>query len=78
MSRVMMICADLDNDALKKGTRLIWLATGVEDRLMPNTRATVDLLRTHRFSPAFRETPGGHTWLNWRDYLVEFVPQLFR
>jgi len=24
-----------------------------------------------------KETPGGHTWLVWRAYLIEFVPQLF-
>jgi enterochelin esterase-like enzyme len=29
------------------------------------------------FDPVFKETPGGHTWLVWRDYLIEFVPLLF-
>jgi len=24
-----------------------------------------------------KESPGGHTWLNWRSYLIEFAPQLF-
>ena len=23
------------------------------------------------------DTPGGHTWKNWRDYLVAFVQLLF-
>jgi enterochelin esterase family protein len=73
-----MHAANLGNAALKKGTKLIWLATGVDDRLMPNTRTTVDLLRKHGFEPIFKETPGGHTWLVWREYLVEFTPQLFR
>ena len=73
-----MHAADLGNAALKKGTQLLWLATGVDDRLMPNTRTTVDVLRTHGFEPIFKETPGGHTWLVWRDYLAEFTPQLFR
>jgi enterochelin esterase family protein len=70
--------ADLHNPKLKKGTLLIWLATGVDDRLMPNTKATVELLKKHGFSPEFKETAGGHTWLNWRDYLIEFAPRLFR
>ena len=26
----------------------------------------------------FKESPGGHTWLNWRDYLIEFTPLLFQ
>jgi enterochelin esterase family protein len=25
-----------------------------------------------------RETPGGHTWENWRLYLSEVAPRLFR
>jgi enterochelin esterase-like enzyme len=69
---------DLDNAKLKKGTRLVWLATGVDDRLMPNTKTTVDLLRKHGFAPEFKESGGGHTWLNWRDYLIEFTPRLFK
>jgi hypothetical protein len=24
-----------------------------------------------------RETAGGHTWSNWREYLHEFAPLLF-
>ena len=69
---------DLDNAKLKKGTRLVWLATGGEDRLMPNTKATVDQLKKHGFAPEFKESAGGHTWLNWRDYLIEFAPRLFK
>ena len=70
--------ADLDNTALKKGTRLVWLATGVDDGLMPRTRTTVEILKKHGFQPEFKESPGAHTWLVWRDYLREFAPRLFR
>ena len=69
--------AALDNAATKKGLKLLWFATGVEDGLMPNTKSTVELLKRHGFSPVFKESPGGHTWLNWRAYLIEFAPQLF-
>ncbi len=70
--------ANLDNAALKKGTKLLWLSTGVNDGLMPNTLSTVEILKKHGFSPIFKESPGGHTWINWRNYLVEFAPLLFR
>jgi enterochelin esterase family protein len=70
--------ADLDNARLKKGTRLVWLATGADDRLMPNTKSTVELLKKHGFAPEFKESAGGHTWLNWRDYLIAFAPRLFK
>ena len=73
-----MHAAKLDDAAVKKGLRLLWFATGKDDRLMPATQATVDLFTKHRFAPVFKESPGGHTWINWRDYLVEFVPQLFQ
>jgi enterochelin esterase family protein len=68
----------LDNAALKKGVKVLWFATGKEDGLIPTTQATVDLLKKHGFSPVFKESPGGHTWINWRNYLNEFVPQLFQ
>jgi enterochelin esterase family protein len=45
---------------------------------MPRTRDTVELFKKHDFKPVFNETAGGHTWINWRAYLGEFVPQLFR
>jgi enterochelin esterase family protein len=70
--------ADLDNPSLKKGTKLVWLSTGVTDGLMPNTRNTVEMLKQHGFAPVFKESPGGHTWINWRNYLAEFAPLLFQ
>ena len=70
--------ADLDNAALKKGTKLIWFSTGVDDGLITNTKATVEMLKKHGFTPGFKESPGAHTWINWRNYLNEFAPQLFQ
>jgi enterochelin esterase family protein len=70
--------AALDNAAAKKGLRLLWFSTGKEDGLIGTTRNTVDLLTKHGFAPVFLESEGGHTWLNWRDYLSQFAPQLFQ
>ena len=70
--------ATLDNATLKPGLKVLWFATGVEDRLMPTTKATVEMLKKHGFTPVLKETPGGHTWINWRNYLVEFGPMLFQ
>jgi enterochelin esterase-like enzyme len=69
--------AALDNPATKKGLKVLWFSTGVEDGLMPTTKNTVELLKKHGFEPVMKESPGGHTWLNWRNYLIEFTPQLF-
>jgi enterochelin esterase-like enzyme len=70
--------ATLDDPKLKKGLRLLSFATGKDDLLIATTRATVDLFKKHGFSPVFNESPGGHTWINWRNYLVEFAPRLFQ
>ncbi len=70
--------ATLDNPALRKGLRVLWFATGKDDFLLPTTNATVDLLKKHGLNATFTETPGGHTWINWRNYLNEFAPRLFQ
>jgi enterochelin esterase family protein len=70
--------AALDNAATKRGLRLFWFSTGKDDGLITTSRNTVDLLKKHGFSAVFLESEGAHTWLNWRDYLSEFAPQLFQ
>ena len=69
--------AKLDDARLKRGLRLFWFATGTDDFLMPTTKASVELFKRHGFSPVFVESPGGHTWINWRNYLATFATQLF-
>jgi len=70
--------AMLDNAGLKKDLKLLWFATGSEDFLVNTTKATVEMLKKHGFSPVYKESGGGHTWINWRNYLNEFAPQLFQ
>jgi enterochelin esterase-like enzyme len=70
--------ADLDNAGLKKGLRTLWFSTGVNDGLIANSKATVELLNKHGFHATFQESPGAHTWINWRNYLNEFTPLLFQ
>jgi enterochelin esterase-like enzyme len=70
--------ATLDDAALKKGLRLLWFRTGKDDFLLTTTQATVDLFKKHGFAPDYVETPGAHTWVNWRIYLSEFAPLLFQ
>lgn len=70
--------AMLDNASLKKGLKLVWFSTGEKDGLITNSKSTVDLLKKHGFEASFHESPGAHTWVNWRNYLDEFAPQLFQ
>ena len=69
--------AKLTDANLKKGLKLFWFATGKEDFLLGTTKATLDLFKKQGFDPIYKETDGGHTWINWRNYLSEFTPQLF-
>ena len=70
--------AMLDNTNVKKGLKLVWFSTGTNDGLIATTRSTVELLKKHGFDVQYLESGGGHTWINWRNYLVQFVPLLFK
>jgi enterochelin esterase family protein len=70
--------AALDNASARRGLNLLWFSTGKDDGLIATTRNTVELLKKHGFKPVFLESEGAHTWLNWRDYLAAFAPQLFQ
>jgi enterochelin esterase-like enzyme len=70
--------AQLGDGALKRGLELVWFSTGKDDFLLDTTKATVALLEKHGFDVVYEESAGGHTWINWREYLTKFAPQLFR
>jgi enterochelin esterase-like enzyme len=61
------------------GVSLYYVGCGIKDPLAySGSQVLVETLRKLGFSPEFRETPGGHTWANWRIYLSDFAPRLFR
>ena len=70
--------AALENPAFKKGLKLFWIATGKEDNGLKRTQATVEMFKKYGFDVVYKESEGGHVWLNWRDYLNEFAPRLFQ
>lgn len=70
--------AKLDDAKLKQGLKLFWFATGKDDFLVATSRATVEMFKKHGFNLVYKETEGAHTWINWREYLNEFAPQLFQ
>src|ERR1051326_4857531 len=70
--------AILDDPKLKKDLKLFWFVTGKDDFLVETSRATVAMFKKHGFDVVYKETDGAHTWINWRDYLHTFAPQLFQ
>ncbi|MGA2254170.1 MAG: alpha/beta hydrolase-fold protein [Thermoguttaceae bacterium] len=67
----------LADPAARDGIKLLWFATGSQDFLINQSRRTVDVLKRNGLNPVFKESSGGHTWINWRRYLYEFAQQLF-
>lgn len=60
------------------GVKCYWIACGNADFLWQADRDYCALLDSLAFPYTFRESDGGHTWRNWRIYLSEFLPMLFR
>jgi enterochelin esterase family protein len=70
--------AALGDPKFNDRVKLFWLATGKEDFVLPSTKATLALLDKNHIRYTYKESEGGHTWPNWRAYLREFAPLLFR
>lgn len=70
--------AVLDDPTLKPSLKLLSFSTGSGDSLLPVSKATVELFKAHGYNPIFLETGGVHSWSNWRDYLHDYLPKLFR
>ena len=62
------------NSALK----LFWWGWGETDIARANGLAVIDKFKSQGVRIETRESPGGHTWDNWRLYLFELAPKLFR
>jgi Enterochelin esterase and related enzymes len=58
--------------------KLFYIAVGTNDftkELNDNLRIELDKRNYHYL---YNETDGGHTWTNWRRYLVDYLPKLFK
>ena len=70
------------NDAaLKQAAQdldLVYYAMGKDDFLYNTVAPTRAMLDKYGIEHVYHETAGGHTWINWRRYLADFAPRLFR
>ena len=62
----------------QSGYKLFYVGVGNEDFVYEGVQLLRKKLAEHNFDYYYRETSGGHTWANWRIYLSEFAPKLFR
>jgi enterochelin esterase-like enzyme len=58
--------------------KLFWWGWGETDIARTNGLAVIDKFKSLGVRIETRETPGGHEWANWRLYLYEVAPKLFR
>ncbi|MDR3286260.1 MAG: esterase [Prevotellaceae bacterium] len=61
-----------------KNPKLYWIAIGKTDFLYKANEDYRKLLDNKGYKYIYYETGEGHIWKNWRIYLSEFVPLLFR
>lgn len=57
---------------------LYWIAIGKDDFLYNDNVNYRHMLDEKGYPYKYRESDGGHIWKNWRIYLTEFAPQLFK
>lgn len=68
----------LNDPSFNKGKKLFWIGIGKDDFVMESNKKTLALLDKHNIKYQYKESSGGHTWINWRQYLNEYAPMLFR
>ncbi|MCQ2233524.1 MAG: hypothetical protein MJZ24_02135 [Paludibacteraceae bacterium] len=57
---------------------LYWIAIGKDDFLYDQNQKYRQFLDSNHCPYIYVESEGGHIWRNWRNYLCEFVPLLFK
>jgi enterochelin esterase-like enzyme len=67
-----------DPAATNKKLKLFYIACGKADFLFAGSQVFHDILVKHDIKHTFAPSEEGHVWRNWRNYLADFVPQLFR
>ena len=61
-----------------KNPKLYWIAIGNTDFLFTNNTDYRKTLDEKGYKYIYKETGEGHIWKNWRIYLSEFAPMLFK
>jgi len=60
------------------GVKLYFIGCGKDDFLFESVTNLRKFYDDLGFKYEYMETPGGHTWANWRIYLNELAPKLFK
>lgn len=69
-----LAATDRVNDSIKR----LEIVVGDQDFALNGSQALSDVLKKRGIEHELRITGGGHTWINWRQYLRDFGQHLFR
>jgi len=65
-------------DQLNKTVKLFSICVGDKDFAVNGSKALAELFEKHGIKHELHISGGGHSWINWRHYLSELAPKLFR
>jgi enterochelin esterase family protein len=65
-------------DKVNQSVHLFSISVGDKDFALNGSKNLAELLKKHGIKHELHVSGGGHTWINWRHYLNEFSPKLFR
>lgn len=65
-------------DSANEKLKLFWIGIGKTDFLGQSNENLLQLLERKNVKHTFRLSEGGHTWKNWRHYLHDFLPLIFK
>jgi enterochelin esterase-like enzyme len=69
----------LDNaEKVNQQVKMLAIRVGSQDFALNGSKALSEVLSKHGIKNDLRLSEGGHTWINWRNYLNEFAPRLFQ
>jgi enterochelin esterase family protein len=67
-----------DADKVNGWVRRFEIRVGDQDFALAGSKALAGVLGKHGIKHEFHTSGGGHTWINWRHYLNDLAPALFR
>jgi enterochelin esterase-like enzyme len=67
-----------DADKVNRSIKVFEIKVGKKDFALAGSKSLAAVLKKHGIKNELRLSEGGHTWINWRHYLNEFAPKLFR
>jgi enterochelin esterase family protein len=67
-----------DSERVNKMVKLLSISVGDKDFTLNGSKALAGMPEKHGIRYELHTSGGGHTWINWRHYLGELAPRLFR